>query len=239
VLPARRLRFWLLGTPLTSAAERHARLPKRIALPVFSSDALSSVAYATEEILLVLMVAGAVALAWSLPIGLAILALLAIRITSYRQTIQAYPAGGGAYIVASDNLGVWPGLTAGSALLIDCVLTVAVSVAAGVAAVTSAAPVLGSHREALALVAIALVVGANLRGVREAGRIFAVPTYGFIACILLLVGGGGIRLLVDGVVHTPHLPRDRAHRHGSSGHRPGPRLCPSAQSRRDGGLREL
>jgi amino acid transporter len=208
VLPARRLRSWLLGTPLTSAAERHARLPKRIALAVFSSDALSSVAYATEEILLALMVAGAVALAWSLPIGLAILALLVILITSYSQTIQAYPGGGGAYIVASDNLGVGPGLVAGAALLIDYVLTVSVSVAAGVAAVISAVPVLVPHREALGLVAIALVVGANLRGVREAGRIFAVPTYGFIACILLLVGWGGIRLLVDGTVHTPAMPHE-------------------------------
>jgi amino acid transporter len=208
VLPARRLRYWLLGTPLATAAERQTRLPKRLALAVFSSDALSSVAYATEEILLVLVVAGAAALAWSLPIGLAILGLLAILVTSYRQTIQAYPAGGGAYIVASDNLGVWPGLTAGAALLIDYVLTVSVSVAAGVAAVTSAVPALDPFREALALVAIALVVGANLRGVRESGRLLAVPTYGFIACILLLVGWGGVRLLVEGAAHVPQLPHE-------------------------------
>jgi amino acid transporter len=200
------LRLWLLGTPLTSAAERSTRLPKLVALPVFSSDALSSVAYATEEILLVLAVAGAAALAWSLPVGLAIVGLLAILVTSYSQTIQAYPTGGGAYIVASDNLGVLPGLTAGAALLIDYVLTVSVSVAAGVAAVTSAVPALDPHREGLGLVAIALVVTANLRGVRESGRIFAVPTYGFIACVALLIGWGALRLALGGDVHTVHMP---------------------------------
>jgi len=203
-----RLRLWLLGTPLTSAAERHTRLPKLVALPVFSSDALSSVAYATEEILLVLVVAGAAALAWSLPVGLAIVGLLVILVTSYSQTIQAYPTGGGAYIVASDNLGVLPGLTAGAALLIDYVLTVSVSVAAGVAAITSAFPALDPHREALGLVAIALVVTANLRGIRESGRLFAIPTYGFIACMLILIGWSALRLLVDGVVHTPHMPHE-------------------------------
>ncbi len=205
-MPARRLRFWLLGNPLTRAADRHTRLPKRLALAVFSSDALSSVAYATEEILLVLVLAGSAALSWSLPIGMAIVALLAIVVSSYRQTIEAYPTGGGAYIVATDNLGVVPGLVAAAALLIDYVLTVSVSVAAGVAAVTSAVPLLDAHREALALAAIALIVAANLRGVRESGRLFAIPTYGFVACIALLVGTGVVRLLVEGAEHTPQMP---------------------------------
>lgn len=204
--PARRLRFWLLGSPLTGAAERQTRLPKRLALAVFSSDALSSVAYATEEILLVLVLAGSIALSWSLPIGIAIVALLAIVISSYRQTIQAYPAGGGAYIVATDNLGVMPGLVAAAALLIDYVLTVSVSVAAGVAAVTSAVPALATHREALGLAAIAMIVAANLRGVKESGRLFAIPTYGFIACILVLIGWGIVRLLAEGGPPTPRMP---------------------------------
>jgi amino acid transporter len=198
VAPGGRLRLWLLGSPLTPAAERQTRLPKRLALAVFSSDALSSVAYATEEILLVLVLAGAAALSWSLPVGAAIVVVLAIVISSYRQTIEAYPAGGGAYIVATDNLGVVPGLTAAAALLIDYVLTVSVSVAAGVAAVTSALPALGTHREALGLAAIAIIVAANLRGVRESGRLFAVPTYGFVVCIALLVGWGEVRAVGGG-----------------------------------------
>jgi amino acid transporter len=208
VVPARRLRFWLLGSPLTRAADRHTRLPKRLALAVFSSDALSSVAYATEEILLILVLAGSAALSWSLPIGLAIVGLLAIVVSSYRQTIEAYPTGGGAYIVATDNLGVVPGLVAAAALLIDYVLTVSVSVAAGVAAVISAAPLLDAHREVLGLTAIAIIVGANLRGVRESGRLFAIPTYGFVACIALLVGVGIIRLLVEGAGHIRRMPHE-------------------------------
>src|SRR5947209_6356463 len=138
-LPWRRIFF---GTPFETRHAQHTRLPNVLALPVFASDALSSVAYATEEILLVLVTVSAsfsvLKLAW--PIGLAIAALLAIVATSYRQTIRAYPQGGGAYRVSRDNLGVLPGLTAASALLIDYNLTVAVSVSAGVAAITSAAP---------------------------------------------------------------------------------------------------
>ena len=128
------VRHLLFGIPLPTAEEAHQRLTKVQALAVFSSDALSSVAYATEEILLALVVAGSAALGLSLPIGLAIAALLAIVATSYYQTIHGYPSGGGAYIVAYDNLGIWPGLTAAAALLIDYVLTVAVSITAGVAA---------------------------------------------------------------------------------------------------------
>jgi amino acid transporter len=205
-MAARRLRTRLLGLPLPSVAERHERLSKKLALAVFSSDVLSSVAYATEEILLVLILAGTVALQWSLPIGLAIVVLLAIVTTSYRQTIHAYPSGGGAYIVAKDNLGTLAGLAAAAALLIDYVLTVSVSVAAGIAALTSALPALNAHREALGLTAIALVVFANLRGVKESGQIFALPTYGFIACTLGLIAWGTVKLISGGAGHVPHLP---------------------------------
>jgi amino acid transporter len=198
-----RLKQWLVGTPLSNIAERHQRLSKTLGLAVFSSDALSSVAYATEEILLVLMLAGAVALGWSLPIGLAIVVLLVIVSTSYWQTIQAYPGGGGSYIVARENLGTIPSLTAAAALLIDYVLTVAVSVAAGVAALTSAAPGLREHRIAIGILAIAVITLANLRGVKESGKIFAVPTYGFIACVALLIGWGAVRIVIAGPSGDP------------------------------------
>jgi amino acid transporter len=202
-----RLKQWLVGTPLSNIAERHQRLSKTLGLAVFSSDALSSVAYATEEILLVLMLAGAAALAWSLPIGLAIVALLVIVSTSYWQTIQAYPGGGGSYIVARENLGTIPSLTAGAALLIDYVLTVAVSAAAGVAAFTSAVPGLREHRIAIGILAIAIITLANLRGVKESGTIFAVPTYGFIACVALLIGWGAVGVVVAGApAHPVEMP---------------------------------
>ena len=170
----------LLGSRLPLAQARHERLGKATGLAVFSSDALSSVAYATEEILRVLILAGTAALAVSIPVGLAIVVLVAIVAASYRQTIRAYPQGGGAYIVVKDNLGTFPGLAASAALLIDYVLTVAVSVAAGVAAITSAFPALLAHREMLGIIAVAAVAFANLRGVKESGAIFAVPTYLFV-----------------------------------------------------------
>ncbi|HEY6083981.1 MAG TPA: amino acid permease, partial [Nitrospira sp.] len=136
------LKRWLVGDPLKTAQASLERLSKTLALAVFSSDALSSVAYATEEILLVLILAGVAVISWSVPISLSIVILLAILTVSYRQIIFEYPEGGGAYIVAKSNLGTWPGLTAAAALMIDYVLTVAVSVAAGIAAVTSAIPAL-------------------------------------------------------------------------------------------------
>ncbi len=139
-----------------------------------------------------------------MPIGAAIVALLTIVTLSYRQTIRAYPNGGGAYIVAKDNLGTVAGLTAGAALLIDYVLTVAVSVAAGVAAITSAVPTLEGHRELLGVLVIGVIVFGNLRGVRESGRAFAVPTYAFIASTVLLIGWGVVDLLVHGVGAAPH-----------------------------------
>jgi len=179
-----------VGRPLATAQARHERLSKSSALAVFSSDALSSVAYATEEILLVLVLAGSAALAFSIPIGIGIAALIAIVVSSYRQTILAYPQGGGAYIVAKDNLGTLPALVAGAALLIDYVLTVAVSAAAGVAALTSAFPSLFRFRVVLCVLAVALIATANLRGIRESGKFFAVPTYLFVAsCGGMLVYG--------------------------------------------------
>jgi amino acid transporter len=195
-MTAHEMKRLMVGTPLPTEAERHQRLSKKLALAVFSSDALSSVAYATEEILLVLAAAGAaVALQWSLPIGAAIVALLVIVTTSYWQTVHAYSTGGGSYIVAMENLGTVAGQTAGAALMIDYVLTVSVSVAAGVAAITSAMPGLLPYRVGIGIVAIAALTVGNLRGVKESGRMFALPTYGFIVCLSGVIVWGGARLL--------------------------------------------
>jgi amino acid transporter len=188
---------------MTTAQARHERLAKIPALAIFSSDNLSSVAYATEEILLVLVLAGTTALSYSPPIGMGIGVLTAIVATSYWQTIHAYPSGGGAYIVAKDNLGKYPGLVAGAALLVDYVLTVSVSVAAGVAAITSAFPALYSTRVAICVGVVLLIMMANLRGLRETGRIFAVPTYWFILCLVMLLGGGFYQLLTRGAPPPP------------------------------------
>jgi amino acid transporter len=180
----------LVGAPMPLAQARHERLTKTVALAVFSSDALSSVAYATEEILLVLVLAGTAAAHLTIPIAVAIAGLLSVVAVSYQQTIHAYPSGGGSYIVARANLGTTPGLVAAAALMIDYVLTVSVSVAAGVAAITSAFPPLLGHRIALGVFFVAAIGAANLRGVRESGRVFAVPTYLFIVSFgtMVLVG---------------------------------------------------
>lgn len=177
------LKRLLVGRALSTYSQEHQLLPKTLALPVFSSDPLSSVAYATEEMMLVLVTAGVAALSFRLPIALAIAALLAIVVTSYRQTVRAYPRGGGSYIVARENLGTVPGLVAAAAILTDYVLTVAVSVTAGTIAITSAAPSLADHKVLLASLLVLLVTGANLRGVKEAGAFFALPTYGFVAIV--------------------------------------------------------
>lgn len=200
-----RIKRTLIGQPLTTSAAAHERLTKLKALAVLSSDALSSVAYATEEILRVLLVAAGLAfLDVSLPIGAAIVALLIIVGTSYRQTIRAYPHGGGSYIVAKDNLGRWPALTAGAALLTDYILTVAVSIAAAVAAMISAFPELHTHRVGLGIFFIFVVTMLNLRGIRESGSIFAVPTYLFLAGIFGLLAIGFVRNAVAGFpVHEP------------------------------------
>ncbi len=188
------LKRLLIGSPMSTAMAKHERLAKIPALAIFASDLMSSVAYATEEILLVLVLGGTVALQYSPHISVAIAILAATVATSYWQTIFAYPSGGGAYIVASDNLGVLPGLVSGSALLVDYVLTVAVSTASGVAAITSAFPSLYPYRVTICVVAVLIVMTANLRGIRETGRIFAVPTYWFILCLWLLILGGFYRL---------------------------------------------
>src|SRR5881409_1404282 len=198
------LKRWLLGHPLATKQAAHERLSNPIALAVFSSDPLSSVAYATEEILLVLVLAGTAALHYSLGISLVIVGLVAILTVSYRQTIYAYPSGGGAYVVAKCTLGEHPGLVAAAALLIDYVLTVAVSVAAGIAAITSAVPELHEHRVGLGLLAIAVLTWGNLRGVRESGKIFAVPTYLFVGSLgLVIITGLGRMLFGAGEAH-PH-----------------------------------
>lgn len=187
----RTLKRLVIGQPLASSAEGEQRLGKPTALAVFASDAISSTAYATEEILLVLMpVAGLAALHDLVPIALVVVVLLTIVVSSYRQTIKAYPNGGGAYIVAKDNLNDGSALVAGASLLVDYVLTVAVSVSAGVAAITSAFPELRDARVALCLGFITLLAFANLRGLKEAGRTFAVPTYCYLVALgLLLVVG--------------------------------------------------
>ncbi|HVE91040.1 MAG TPA: APC family permease [Actinomycetota bacterium] len=194
----------LVGRPKETAGLEHERLTKKVALAVFASDALSSSAYATEEILLVLIAGGAAALQFSIPIAILITCVLGVVSFSYRQTIHAYPNGGGAYIVAHDNLGKAPGLVAASAVLIDYILTVAVSVAAGVSAVVSAFPDLHGRRVVLALALVALITILNLRGVKESGRIFAVPTYGFIALIGSMLAWGLIKHFVMG--HDPGGP---------------------------------
>jgi amino acid transporter len=200
-----RLKRAFLGSPLPTAQSRHERLAKSTALAVFASDALSSVAYATEEILLVLVLAGSAALSYSLPISIAIAILIAIVVSSYRQTIRAYPQGGGAYIVSKDNLGAPAGLVAGAALLIDYVLTVAVSVAAGIAALTSAVPALFPYRPWLCVAAVVGIAVANLRGIRESGKIFAAPTYLFIGSLGVLIIYGGLGAIFDFLPEAPYL----------------------------------
>jgi len=190
------IRRVILGSPYSTSQMIHERLSKLMALPVFASDALSSSAYATEEILLVLVLAGTGAFMYSLPIAGAIGILLVLVAVSYRQTVKAYPNGGGAYIVARENLGVNVGLVAAGALLVDYVLTVAVSVAAGVAAVTSAVPDLQDFRIIIGVAVVALITLGNLRGVRESGAIFAAPTYFFIIALTSLIVIGLVKVII-------------------------------------------
>jgi amino acid transporter len=196
----------IVGSPLRTAEQVHQRLTKTKALAIFSSDALSSVAYATEEILLVLVAVGTAAFTVSMPIALTITGLLVIVAMSYYQTIHGYPSGGGAYIVAHENLGVWPGLVAAAALLIDYVLTVAVSITAGIVAIISAAPALLPWRVHLCLLAILLIVWGNLRGVRESGTMFAIPTYAFLLLFLALIMVGLVRLATGSLGTVSALP---------------------------------
>jgi amino acid transporter len=200
------LKRLLVGRQVATSRLEHTLLPKIIALPVFSSDALSSVAYATEEILLVLVAVSISARSLAFPITIAITVLMAIVVASYRQTVRAYPSGGGAYIVSRKNIGVLAGLVAAAALLVDYVLTVAVSVAAGVFAIVSAAPGLAHLRVPLSIGFVGFITLINLRGVRESGALFAVPTYAFIVSIFALLASGLVRCLSgcpQAVTETP------------------------------------
>lgn len=188
-----RVRRFLFGRPISTKFAHHERLPKFLALPVFASDALSSVAYATEAILGVLILYAASAITHQLPITLCICLLIAIVVASYTQTIKAYPKGGGSYIVASENLGPVAGLIAGSALLIDYILTVAVSVSAGAAALVSAYPQIHNLLVPMGIVFTLAVAWANLRGMKESGVIFAIPTYSFVISMAVLIIVGSLR----------------------------------------------
>jgi amino acid transporter len=188
----------LIGTPISNAAQEHERLTKLKGLAVLSSDAISSVAYATEASMAVLITAGLAALSTNLILAACIASLMVIVGVSYRQTIHAYPNGGGSYIVARDNLGDIPGLVAAAALLIDYVLTVSVSVASGVDFLISAVPPLAPLAVALGVAFIAIIAVVNLRGVRESGTIFAAPTYFFIGCFLLMIAVGVVRAVFHG-----------------------------------------
>ncbi len=213
-----RLRRALIGAPLPTSAHAEERFNNAEALAILSSDALSSVAYATQEIVLVLGLAGAAALQFTLPITGLIVGLMVIVAISYRQTIKAYPHGGGSYRVSLDNLGKLPGLMAGASLSIDYVLTVAVSVAAGIAALTSYFPGLEPYRVLLCLVAVLLVMVANLRGVRSSAQILSVPTYLFMGVVFTLLIGGAVKA---GLGQLPHIGLEaqtavleEAHHHG-------------------------
>jgi amino acid transporter len=188
-------RKWLIGRPLPTADAAHQTIRKIIGLAVFASDALSSTAYATQEILLILAVAGTVAFSYAFPIALAIVALLAMVTISYEQTIHAYPSGGGAYIVARDNLGDFAAQVAGAALLMDYILTVAVSVSSGVAQIASAFPEFFPYRVYLAVALVLFIMLVNLRGVKESGAAFAVPTYFFLVMMFSMVGVGFFRYM--------------------------------------------
>ncbi|MFI2737172.1 APC family permease [Streptomyces sp. NPDC018711] len=192
----------LVGRPLDSGRLGETLLPKRVALPVFCSDPLSSVAYATEEILLILALGGLAVLhlAWYAAVGIVV--LLLVVVASYRQTCYAYPGGGGAYVVSAENLGPRAALTAASALLIDYVMTVAVSVVSGVAAITSAVPSLDGHAVAMSVFFVVVLAWMNLRGVRESGRWFAVPTYAFIAVIYLMFAVAAVRMATGATIRA-------------------------------------
>jgi amino acid transporter len=203
--PLRRLIF---GSPFETERAQHTRLPNVLALPVFASDALSSVSYATEEILLVLVTAGTggAILGFSWPIGIVIAVVLAVVVMSYRQTVKAYPQGGGDYRVARENLGLVFGLTVASALLLDYILTVAVSISAGVAAITSAIPAAHRHQVWLAVGFVLFIGLANLRGAKESGLLFAIPTYLFVVSLIGLIIVGVIRSAMGHEMHPPQPP---------------------------------
>jgi amino acid transporter len=197
------LKRLFVGRPLATEQLAHERLSKRIALAVFASDALSSVAYATEAILIALIIAGEMALNFVTPVAAGIALLLIVVAFSYRQTIMAYPQGGGAYIVARENLGTIPSLVAAAPLLVSYILTVAVSISAAVAAIASAVHALEPYRVELAIGLIALVTLANLRGLKESGRIFAAPTYVFVASMFTLIAVGLFKIVIGQAEPAP------------------------------------
>ena len=203
--PPRSWRSWLIGHPLSTADAPHQTIGKLVGLAVFASDALSSTAYATQEILGVIAAAGAIAYGYLFPVSLAIISLLIIVTISYEQTIHAYPGGGGAYIVARDNLGELPAQTAGAALLTDYILTVSVSVSSGVAQIVSAYPVMFPYRVGLAVIAVFFIMLMNLRGVKESGNAFAIPTYFFVLMMTGMVLFGLFRYFTGslGVIIDP------------------------------------
>jgi amino acid transporter len=208
----------LLGPPLQTSQLSHERVSKRVALAVFSSDPISSTAYATEEILLVLVgvgAAGVAATTLALPVAAAIVGLLALLVVSYRQVVDAYPSAGGAYVVSRDNFGNVTAAVAGAALLIDYVLTVAVSVSSGVAAMSSVFPdQLGPLRVHLSVGFVVLLAWGNLRGIREAGRIFAVPTYVYVVSVAVMILVGFWRMLTGSLEPIRYTPEQAAHLHG-------------------------
>lgn len=209
--PPRTFSNWLFGRPLPTADAPHQTIGKTVGLAVFASDALSSSAYAIDEILIVLIMAGTGALSISLPIALVIIGLLTILTISYEQTIHAYPSGGGAYIVARDNLGETPALVAASSLLVDYILTVAVSISSGVAQITSAFPSLYAWRVPIALGLVAFMTIVNLRGVKESGRAFAIPTYFFLGMTLITIAVGFIRYFTGTLGTVPPASVEIAH----------------------------
>jgi amino acid transporter len=200
------LKRFLLGKPIPSHLAHHERLSRVTGLAVLSSDALSSVAYATDFVVATLVVAGTAALVYAIPISLVITALLAVVAFSYRQTIHAYPTGGGAYRVAKENISPMAGLIAAASLLVDYTLTVSVSISAGVLAITSAFPSLDPYRVELCLFFLAMLTVGNLRGLKESGQIFAIPTYFFVVCIFMLIAAGLYRYLTGALVPIEHHP---------------------------------
>ncbi len=205
--PGRNWRNFLIGRPLSTADAPHQTIGKILGLAVFSSDAMSSVAYAPQEMLMILAAAGVASFGITIPLALAICGLLIILTLSYEQTIHAYPGGGGAYIVARDNLGELPAQTAASALLTDYILTVAVSISSGVAQLVSAFPILFPHRVIISIILVLFVMLINLRGVKESGITFAIPTYFFVVMMYVTIGVGLIRLISGtlGVVSLPPM----------------------------------
>ncbi len=205
-MPRRSWRTWLIGNPLSTADAPNHTIGKAVGLAVFASDALSSTAYATQEIMVILAFAGTAGFGFILPISMAIVSLMTIVTISYEQTVHAYPGGGGAYIVARDNLGELPAQAAAAALLTDYVLTVAVSVSSGVSQITSAYPGLYADRVLIAVALVFLIMVINLRGVKESGTTFAVPTYFFIAMMLTTVGVGIFRFLTGSLSLVQNPP---------------------------------